>query len=123
MLCAPVTYETDARSVRQRADQVMVEAAADAGGHPVGQVRDLAALFRDRIIRVVGAVRPRRRVAVPRLVRAPAGLEQEPARDRRRPGGLLDARRLVERPARRFRRRRRACRRPSCSTLLYCSDQ
>ena len=94
--------------VRQRPDQMMIEAAADAGGHPGDQARDLAALFRQPDHPgVVRAVDPRRRVAVPGLVGPPAGLQQDPARDRRRPGGLLDVGRLEEAPAARFRRRRR----------------
>ena len=54
--------------------------------HPVGHVRDAvggrALLLRADHARVVRAVRSRRGVAISRLVRAPAGLGQQPARQR-----------------------------------------
>ena len=92
MLCAPVTYDIDAAQVRDRADQMMVEAAADARGHPrasgSGSRRPVPAPGSSGRC---GCRRcARLRVAVPRLVRAPAGLQQEPARDRRRPGGRVE---------------------------------
>ena len=83
----------------------------------------LAALFQHPDHqRVVRAVDPRRGVAVPGLVRPPAGLQQEPARDRRRPGGLLDVGRLEERPARRFNRLRRGAAALGVRGVV-CSDQ
>src|SRR5206468_11812494 len=70
---------------------MMIESLAHAARHSEDQVRDLAALFRrPDHQRVVRAVYSRLGVAVPRLECSPASLQQDSARHRRRPGGLLD---------------------------------
>ena len=91
--------------VGHRSNQVMVEPSANAAGHAEDQVRDVAALFlRPDHAGVMSAVDARHRVAVPDLVLAPAGLQQNPVGERRRPRRLLDVGRVKEIPAGRFRR-------------------
>ena len=110
MLCAPVTYDSDARTLASVPDQRVRESAVTPGaaGARDSQIRDLAALLQHldhpRVVRAVVAWPE----AVPRLIHAPAGLGQKPARDRRRPGGVRLTGRDVERPRRRFRRRQLA---------------
>src|SRR5262245_51184667 len=84
--------------------------------HPREQARDaVSPVYTTRFADLLqtldhcGIVRPvvAHAEAIPRLIHAPTGLGEQPARNRRLPGGMRLARRDVERPACRLRRRGR----------------
>src|SRR4029450_11425696 len=99
---------------------------ARASGHPGEQARD-AASCRDatglavllepldhRLVEYVVVTWPE---TVPSLIHAPAGLGEQLAGDRRLPGGMRLPGRNVERPGRRFRRRRRHAGAPTVAVI------